>query len=119
MAKTNTRQAAFADPSRLSSTDGDQQTINVIVETPKCCRNKYVFDPEEKVFQLKKVLPAGMTFPYDFGFIPSTKADDGDPVPCGRSGPDGRSSFPGLSLKMPGSGCDRGRAGQEKEQGTQ
>ena len=30
--------------------------------------------------QLKKVLPAGMTFPYDFGFVPSTEADDGDPV---------------------------------------
>ena len=30
--------------------------------------------------ELKKVLPAGMTFPYDFGFVPSTKADDGDPV---------------------------------------
>jgi len=77
----NTSRAALADPSRLAPVDGDSQgTINVIIETPKCCRNKYAFDPELKVFELKKVLPAGMTFPYDFGFIPSTKADDGDPI---------------------------------------
>jgi len=32
------------------------------------------------VFELKKVLPAGMAFPYDFGFLPSTKGGDGDPL---------------------------------------
>ena len=52
----------------------------MVIETPKGSRNKYDFDSEEKVFRLKKVLPAGMTFPYDFGFIPRTLADDGDPV---------------------------------------
>jgi inorganic pyrophosphatase len=52
----------------------------VVIETPKGSRNKYAFDPKQRVFELKKVLPAGMTFPYDFGFIPSTEADDGDPV---------------------------------------
>src|SRR6266705_2934312 len=110
----------LADPTRLKPYDADdKQLLRVVIETPKGSRNKFAFDPDEHIFELKKVLPAGMTFPYDFGFIPSTKADDGDPVPSGRSGPDGRSSFPGLSLKMPGSGCDRGRAGQEKEQGTQ
>src|SRR5260370_30505420 len=77
----NTSRAALADPSRLSPIDeASQEIIKVIIETPKCCRNKYAFDPELKVFELKKVLPAGMTFPYDFGFIPSTKADDGDPI---------------------------------------
>jgi hypothetical protein len=50
----------------------------VVIETPKGSRNKYAFDVEEKVFTLKKVLPAGMAFPYDFGFIPSTTAEDGD-----------------------------------------
>ena len=60
-------------------TDG-QNAIQVIIETPKGSRNKYAFDPEQRVFQLKKVLPTGMAFPYDFGFIPSTKAEDGDPV---------------------------------------
>jgi inorganic pyrophosphatase len=54
--------------------------VRVVIETPKGSRNKYAFDPDDKVFALKKVLPAGMAFPYDFGFIPSTRADDGDPV---------------------------------------
>jgi inorganic pyrophosphatase len=58
----------------------DNALIQVVIETPKGSRNKYDFDSEEKVFRLKKVLPAGMTFPYDFGFIPRTLAEDGDPV---------------------------------------
>jgi inorganic pyrophosphatase len=54
--------------------------IRVIVETPKGSRNKYAFDERAKIFELKKVLPVGMSFPYDFGFIPATRAEDGDPV---------------------------------------
>jgi inorganic pyrophosphatase len=54
--------------------------LRVVIETPKGSRNKFAFDPKERIFELKKVLPAGMTFPYDFGFVPSTKADDGDPI---------------------------------------
>ena len=72
---------ALTDPSRLPPVDPDSNgTIEVIIETPKGSRNKYAFDAELKILQLKKVLPAGMAFPYDFGFIPSTIADDGDPV---------------------------------------
>jgi inorganic pyrophosphatase len=52
----------------------------VVVETPKGSRNKYAFDPDNRVFELKKVLPAGMALPYDFGFLPSTKGGDGDPL---------------------------------------
>lgn len=71
----------LADPSRLKPFDGDDKSlVRVVIETPKGSRNKFAFDPEEQIFELKKVLPAGMTFPYDFGFVPSTKADDGDPV---------------------------------------
>ncbi len=63
----------------LPARDGDDpRIIQVIIETPKGSRNKYAFDPDHNLFQLKKVLPAGMAFPYDFGFIPSTKAEDGD-----------------------------------------
>jgi inorganic pyrophosphatase len=54
--------------------------LQVIIETPKGSRNKYSFDPEQHVFVLKAALPAGMTFPYDFGFVPQTKAGDGDPL---------------------------------------
>src|SRR5579862_4484456 len=81
MAKNGTRKSALANPIRLTPMDkDDNQAINVIIETPKGSRNKYAFDPEQRIFRLKRVLPAGMAFPYDFGFVPSTLADDGDPV---------------------------------------
>lgn len=54
------------------------QAINVVIETPKGSHNKYKWDDELGAYTLAKVLPAGMTFPYDFGFIPRTKAEDGD-----------------------------------------
>ena len=54
--------------------------IHVVVETPKGSRNKVAFDPELEVFKLKGVLPEGHSFPYDFGFVPSTLAADGDPL---------------------------------------
>ncbi len=54
--------------------------VHVVVETPRGSRNKLAFDPELGAFKLKGVLPEGHSFPYDFGFVPSTKADDGDPL---------------------------------------
>ena len=56
------------------------QIVTVIVETPKGSAEKYNYDSENKWFRLKKILPAGMVFPFDFGFIPGTKGDDGDPL---------------------------------------
>ena len=80
MAKLSKR-ASLANPSTLRPMDADNKnTVQVVVETPKGSRNKYAFDQDRRVFTLTKVLPAGMAFPYDFGFIPSTLADDGDPV---------------------------------------
>jgi inorganic pyrophosphatase len=65
----------------LKAFDEDEAAlVTVIIETPKGSRNKYAFDPEERIFALKKVLPAGMAFPYDFGFVPSTRGGDGDPL---------------------------------------
>jgi inorganic pyrophosphatase len=55
-------------------------TINAIVETPKGSEVKYTYEPSSGFFLLKKVLPAGMVFPHDFGFIPETKGEDGDPL---------------------------------------
>ena len=79
--KGDSSNRGLADPSGFSAFDGDDETkIHVIVETPKGSRNKYAFDAELKIYQLKKVLPVGMAFPYDFGFVPSTLAEDGDPV---------------------------------------
>src|SRR2546430_338166 len=71
----------LADPTRLKPYDlNHKKMLRVVIETPKGSRNKFAFNPDEHVFELKKVLPSGMSFPYDFGFIPSTEADDGDPV---------------------------------------
>ncbi len=54
--------------------------VNVMIETSKGRRNKMKYEPAQKCFVLHKVLPAGSTFPYDFGFVPNTKAEDGDPI---------------------------------------
>jgi inorganic pyrophosphatase len=75
------KRAALADPARLEPFDStDKQMLRVVIETPKGSRNKFAFNVKEHVFELKKVLPAGMAFPYDFGFVPCTEAEDGDPV---------------------------------------
>ena len=52
--------------------------IHVIIDTPAGSRNKYKFDPHLRLFRVSRVLPVGMAFPYDFGFIPGTCAQDGD-----------------------------------------
>lgn len=80
MSKNNRKQASLADPSNLKPFDSDKKFLRVVIETPKGSRNKFALNPKQHIFELKKVLPAGMTFPYDFGFVPSTKADDGDPI---------------------------------------
>lgn len=81
MSNKNGKQSSLADPSQLNPLDSDdKEMLRVVIETPKGSRNKFAFDPKQHIFELKKVLPAGMTFPYDFGFVPSTQADDGDPV---------------------------------------
>lgn len=55
-------------------------TFDVIIETPKGSRNKYDWEPSKKAFRMSKVLPEGHAFPYDFGFIPETTGEDGDPL---------------------------------------
>jgi len=54
--------------------------IQVVIETPKGSPYKYAFDPDLQIFRLKKSLPMGMAFPFDFGFIPNTIGGDGDPI---------------------------------------
>jgi inorganic pyrophosphatase len=105
--------SSLADVSQLPSLDRkDNAILQVIVETPKGSRNKYAFDEKQRVFELKKVLPAGMTFPYDFGFIPRTKAEDGDPtdVLVLMDEP----AFPGCVLKCRVIGIIEGEQGDKK-----
>jgi inorganic pyrophosphatase len=60
--------------------DPERGTCRAIIETPKGSRNKFDYDPETKLFMLAGLLPEGMMFPFDFGFIPSTLGEDGDPL---------------------------------------
>ncbi len=68
----------LADPTRLKPIREKDGLVQVVIETPAGSRNKFAFDPKQSTFILKAVLPAGMTFPYDFGFLPQTIAPDGD-----------------------------------------
>jgi inorganic pyrophosphatase len=71
----------MADLSTLSPCLGPKKdTCRVIIETPKDCRNKFDYDPDSGLFMLGGLLPEGMMFPFDFGFIPSTLGEDGDPL---------------------------------------
>lgn len=54
--------------------------VTVTIETPRHSIGKYIYDEEKRCFRLKKLLPLGMSFPYDFGMIKNTKAEDGDPI---------------------------------------
>jgi inorganic pyrophosphatase len=56
------------------------KTITAMVECPKGINHKLEFDSEEERFKLTKILPAGLTFPFDFGFITDTRGEDGDPL---------------------------------------
>jgi hypothetical protein len=79
----------------------DSGLVNVVIDTPRCSRCKYKYDEKKGLFRLSKLLPLGASFPYDFGFIPLTRGDDGDHFfvsynemegrrfqPTGRQGPD-------------------------------
>ena len=73
------KKQGITNPTRLTALDKNKK-VQVIIETPKGSRNKYAWDPDQQIFALKKVLPEGMAFTHDFGFIPSTEGEDGDPI---------------------------------------
>jgi len=60
--------------------DAKKGTCRAIIETPKGSRNKFDYDRISALFMLGGLLPEGMMFPFDFGFIPSTLGEDGDPL---------------------------------------
>src|ERR1700745_3440977 len=64
-------------PNRFHS---KKAVCRAIIETPKGSRNKFDYDPDSGLFMLGGLLPEGMMFPFDFGFIPSTLGEDGDPL---------------------------------------
>ncbi|MGC2474185.1 MAG: inorganic diphosphatase [Candidatus Sulfotelmatobacter sp.] len=78
-----------ADPTKLNPFNGNgkrtdrkgkaKDIVNAVIETPGGSRNKFKYDPDLGFFALSGVLPEGMVFPHAFGFVPQTKAADGDP----------------------------------------
>lgn len=69
-----------SSPTRIPTfVDKDESVLNAVIETPSGSRNKFKFDEKLGFFKLSGVLPEGMVFPHAFGFVPGTKAEDGDP----------------------------------------
>ncbi len=58
----------------------DKGRLRAVIESPQGSRNKLAYEPELGTFVVDASLPAGMGFPFDFGFFPGTKAADGDPL---------------------------------------
>ncbi len=74
----------------------DHDDVHAVIETPRGSRAKFSYDPKLETFTLSKSLLTGLTYPYDWGFVPSTKADDGDPIDIMVI--HGAATFPGIVL---------------------
>jgi len=71
----------MADLERISNDhEPEEHTCKVVIETPQGHRSKFKYESKYESFTLAGVLPQGFSFPFDFGFVPSTQGDDGDPL---------------------------------------
>lgn len=70
----------LTSPTLIDPFDTGKKSLRVVIETPKGSRNKFKYDEDLGCYRLNSVLPEGMSFPYDFGFVPYTRAEDGDPL---------------------------------------
>jgi len=77
MNRSRKRPDSLAD---LPAYDRETGDVSVVVETPKGSHNKYKYDPDCRAIRMSAVLGEGLSFPYDFGFVPSTLGEDGDPL---------------------------------------
>ncbi len=68
------------DPTRIPAFAEMFDDVNAVVDTPQGSQNKFKYDEESGLFMLGGAMPAGATFPFEFGFIPSTRGGDGDPL---------------------------------------
>lgn len=65
---------------QLEAVDADSGLVHVVIDTPRGSRCKYKYDEAKGLFRLSKLLPLGAGFPYNFGFVPTTRGADGDPL---------------------------------------
>jgi inorganic pyrophosphatase len=72
----------MAGPATLESlpTRDRDGAILAVIEATQGTRHKLKYRAEWNAFELNGVLPLGLSFPYEFGFLPSTLGDDGDPL---------------------------------------
>lgn len=68
------------DLSKLTINKKSPDIVNVIIEIPKDSQNKYEFDKDSGIIKLDRVLYSPMHYPADYGFIPKTHCEDGDPL---------------------------------------
>lgn len=64
----------------LSSGEEPPEAVNAVIEVPKGCRNKYEYSKDAGVIKLDRVLFSPMHYPADYGFIPRSYFEDGDPL---------------------------------------
>src|SRR3954452_17439191 len=67
------------DPLSLPASSAEG-VLNVVIESPAGATSKIKWEVELQSFALSRSLPLGMAYPFDWGFIPGTRAEDGDPV---------------------------------------
>jgi inorganic pyrophosphatase len=77
--KSRATKRGRSDPRGLPARD-DEGHLHVVVETPRGSTLKIAWDPKLRAFAYGRALTAGLSFPFDFGFVPSTMAADGDPI---------------------------------------
>ncbi len=68
-----------SDLTKLEPYD-DEGSLRVVVESPRGSSLKLDFDPKLRLFTISRELPLGIAYPFDWGFIPGTRGDDGDPL---------------------------------------
>jgi inorganic pyrophosphatase len=61
-------------------TFASRDVFHVVVESPKGATLKLKYDPHLEAMSVSRPLPVGLTFPFDWGFVPSTRGPDGDPI---------------------------------------
>ncbi|HEY6825032.1 MAG TPA: inorganic diphosphatase [Steroidobacteraceae bacterium] len=65
-------------PQHIPPRESGSGRVHVVIDTPAGSRNKYKYDQQFASFRVSRILPPGAVFPYDFGSIPGTEAEDGD-----------------------------------------